>query len=112
MVQNPAEMFELTKFGKTVGYVEAPVNNTIIKNDNTGCFILNYNFLFLLLNHVECFYDVCRGNAHTDAALCVAGHESDHADDVVLRVHKRTARVAVVEGGIGLDHFHSLFKQT
>lgn len=46
MVQNPAEMFELTKFGKTVGYVEAPVNNTIIKNDNTAVntFTYAYNF--------------------------------------------------------------------
>lgn len=46
MVQNPAEMFELTKFGKTVGYVEAPVNNTIIKNDNTviNTFTYAYNF--------------------------------------------------------------------
>lgn len=46
MVQNPAEMFELIKFGKTVGYVEAPVNNTIIKNDNTAVntFTYAYNF--------------------------------------------------------------------
>lgn len=46
MVQNPAEMFELTKFGKTVGYVQAPVNNTIIKNDNTAIntFTYAYNF--------------------------------------------------------------------
>lgn len=46
MVQNPAEIFELTKFGKTVGYVEAPVNNTIIKNDNTAVntFTYAYNF--------------------------------------------------------------------
>ena len=34
MVQNPAKMFEVTKCGKTVGYVEAPVNNTISKSDD------------------------------------------------------------------------------
>lgn len=46
MVQNPAEMFELTKFGKTVGYVQSPVTNTIVKNDNTAVntFTYAYNF--------------------------------------------------------------------
>lgn len=46
MVSNPAEMFELTKFGKTVGYVQAPVTNTIIKNDNNAVntFTYSYNF--------------------------------------------------------------------
>ena len=46
MVNNPAEMFELTKFGKTVGYVQAPVTNTIIKNDNNAVntFTYSYNF--------------------------------------------------------------------
>lgn len=46
MVNNPAEMFELTKFGKTIGYVQAPVTNTIIKNDNNAVntFTYSYNF--------------------------------------------------------------------
>ena len=44
MVANPAEMFELTKYGKTVGYVQAPVNNTITKNDNITFNTFTYKF--------------------------------------------------------------------
>lgn len=46
MVANPAEMFELTKFGKTVGYVEAPVTSTIVKNDNTTYNTFTYQYKF------------------------------------------------------------------
>lgn len=44
MISNPAEMFELTKFGKTVGYVQAPVDSTIIKNDNITFNTFKYKF--------------------------------------------------------------------
>lgn len=44
MVNNPAKMFELTRFGKTMGYVEASVNNTIVKNDNTLFNTFRYKF--------------------------------------------------------------------
>ena len=44
MVSNPAEMFELTKFGKTVGYVKAPVGSTIFKQDNVSFNTFNYKF--------------------------------------------------------------------
>lgn len=44
MVQNPAEMFELTRFGKTVGYVKAPVSSTIVKQDNTSFNTFKYKF--------------------------------------------------------------------
>lgn len=36
MMPNPAEMFELTRFGKTSGYVKAEVNNTIQENQYTS----------------------------------------------------------------------------
>ena len=44
MISNPAEMFELTKFGKTVGYVQAPVSSTIMKQDNTIFNTWKYKF--------------------------------------------------------------------
>lgn len=44
MVANPAEMFELTRFGKTVGYVKAPVTSTIVKQDNTLYNTFKYKF--------------------------------------------------------------------
>lgn len=44
MIPNPAEMFELTKFGKTVGYVQAPVDSTIMKNDNLTFSTFKYKF--------------------------------------------------------------------
>ena len=44
MEYNPAEMFELTKFGKTVGYVKAPVTATLVKNDNTSFNTFKYKF--------------------------------------------------------------------
>ena len=44
MVSNPAEMFELTKFGKTVGYVKAPVTSTITKQENTIFNTFKYRF--------------------------------------------------------------------
>lgn len=45
MVSNPAEMFELTKYGKTVGYVRAPVSSAIAKQ-GTGLFANSFNYRF------------------------------------------------------------------
>lgn len=45
MVSNPAEMFELTKYGKTVGYVRAPVSSVIAKQ-GTGLFANSFNYRF------------------------------------------------------------------
>ena len=45
MVTNPAEMFELTKYGKTVGYVRAPVSSAIAKQ-GTGLFANSFNYRF------------------------------------------------------------------
>ena len=44
MISNPAEMFELTRFGKTVGYIKAPVHSTIVKQDNTSFNTFKYKF--------------------------------------------------------------------
>lgn len=35
MAQNPAEIFELTKFGKTYAYIEAPVHSSMYKTQNS-----------------------------------------------------------------------------
>lgn len=44
MVNNPAEMFELTRFGKTYGYIQAEINPTQLKKDTyTGTFLQRYN---------------------------------------------------------------------
>lgn len=45
MVTNPAEMFELTKFGKTVGFIKSPVNGVIVKSQNNIDF-MNYAYKF------------------------------------------------------------------
>ena len=44
MVANPAEMFEVTKFGKTVGFIQAPVNNTLQRNDVLSLNQFQYRF--------------------------------------------------------------------
>lgn len=44
MVTNPAEMFEVTKFGKTVGYVKAPVRDTLQKKDIMSLNQFQYKF--------------------------------------------------------------------
>jgi hypothetical protein len=44
MVVNPAEMFEVTKFGKTVGYIQSPVNNTLQKKDILSLNQFQYKF--------------------------------------------------------------------
>lgn len=44
MVANPAEMFEVTKFGKTVGYLRAPVTNTMTKQDHLTYNTYQYKF--------------------------------------------------------------------
>ena len=44
MVANPAEMFEVTKFGKTVGYIQAPVNDTLQKKDILSLNQFQYRF--------------------------------------------------------------------
>lgn len=45
MVTNPAEMFELTKFGKTVGFIQTPVDGVIVKSQQNLDF-MNYNYKF------------------------------------------------------------------
>lgn len=45
MVTNPAEMFELTKFGKTVGFIRSPVDGVIVKSQNNIDF-MNYAYKF------------------------------------------------------------------
>ena len=45
MVTNPAEMFELTKFGKTVGYIETPVEGVLVKSTQDLDF-LTYAYKF------------------------------------------------------------------
>ena len=45
MVANPAQMFELTRFGKTVGYVKAPVQAGVVNKDEITQFMnFTYNF--------------------------------------------------------------------
>lgn len=44
MVPNPAEMFELTRFGKSCGYIRADLTTTIKKDDITGLYQYNYSF--------------------------------------------------------------------
>lgn len=44
MMPNPAEMFELTRFGKSCGYIKSNVASTIKKDDFTGLFQFNYTF--------------------------------------------------------------------
>lgn len=44
MVTNPAEMFEVTKFGKTVGYIKAPVNDTYKQSDALHLGQFQYKF--------------------------------------------------------------------
>lgn len=44
MVTNPAEMFEVTKFGKTVGYVKAPVMDTLQRKDVLSLNQFQYKF--------------------------------------------------------------------
>ena len=45
MVTNPAEMFELTKFGKTVGFIKSPVDGVIVRYQNNIDF-MNYAYKF------------------------------------------------------------------
>lgn len=45
MVPNPAEMFELTRFGKTIGYVKAPVQNEVVQPAEVNSF-MNYVYRF------------------------------------------------------------------
>ena len=46
MVSNPSEMFELTRFGKTAGYVKAPSLTMNVKNDNmfATSYLMQYRF--------------------------------------------------------------------
>lgn len=45
MVTNPAEMFELTKFGKTVGFIKSPVDGVIVRSQDNIDF-MNYAYKF------------------------------------------------------------------
>ena len=45
MVTNPPEMFELTKFGKTVGFIKSPVDGVIVRSQNNIDF-MNYAYKF------------------------------------------------------------------
>ena len=46
MVSNPAEMFELTRFGKTIGYIKAPISGGVVKQDILTQYMnFTYNFM-------------------------------------------------------------------
>lgn len=46
MISNPAEMFELTRFGKTVGYIKAPISGGVVKQDILTQYMnFTYNFM-------------------------------------------------------------------
>lgn len=45
MVTNPAEMFELTKFGKTVGFIQSPVDGVLVKSQQNLDF-MQYTYKF------------------------------------------------------------------
>ena len=46
MVSNPAEMFELTRFGKTIGYIKAPISGGVLKQDILTQYMnFTYNFM-------------------------------------------------------------------
>lgn len=44
MVSNPAEMFELTRFGKTMGYIKADIDSVVGKTDNLEFSTYKYKF--------------------------------------------------------------------
>lgn len=44
MMPNPAEMFELVKFGKSSGYIKTSIQNNLIKHDNMQSPFLKYAF--------------------------------------------------------------------
>lgn len=44
MVSNPAEIFELTKFGKTYGYIKAPIRTPATTHDNLQNVYFKYKF--------------------------------------------------------------------
>lgn len=44
MIPNPAEIFELTKFGKTYGYIKAPVRTPTANYDNLNSTYFKYKF--------------------------------------------------------------------
>ena len=46
MVSNPAEMFELTKFGKSYAYIEAPLQINQYKNSNANQIFNSYRYQF------------------------------------------------------------------
>ena len=45
LVTNPAEMFELTKFGKTVGFIQSPVDGVLVKSQQNLDF-MQYTYKF------------------------------------------------------------------
>lgn len=46
MVSNPATMFELTRFGKTIAYIQSSVKNTVKKNNNTTYNTFDFQYKF------------------------------------------------------------------
>ena len=88
MVKNPAEMFELTKFGKTVGYIKAPVANVISKNTTTSYNTFNYKFkkdditLYPATEFVHAALEgnSCRDEEIVDIFLDAAKYDSDDSD--------------------------------
>ena len=47
MIPNPAEMFELTRFGKTSGYIKADINTSSLNNNTKSVFNSYYQYKFL-----------------------------------------------------------------
>lgn len=90
-VVNPGEMFELTKFGKTMGYIKAPYNvyNTQLMNDNQDKLWLNslqYNVvqsdvtLFQATDYVHALMD--SGDSRVEETVNIFNDDKNRDENV------------------------------
>ena len=92
MISNPAEMFEVTKFGKTVGYILAPVQSTLQQRDVLSLNQFQYRFkredvtVFPATEFVHASLE--DNSSRSDEIINIFMSQDDYDDDKNAHVYK------------------------
>lgn len=105
-IPNPGEMFELTKFGKTMGYIKAPVAAQAVKRD-----FMNYSYMQYKMKRKD--VEVYSATDFIHACLEDSSNRSPEEVDIFLEDDKEGSsdrKVHTYKVKRGQSEFSSVFK--
>jgi hypothetical protein len=105
-IPNPGEMFELTKFGKTMGYIKAPVSAQAVKRD-----FMNYSYMQYKMKKKD--VEVYSATDFIHACLEDSSNRSPEEVDIFLEddtIGKSDKKVHTYKVKRGQSELSSVFK--